>query len=77
MGLDTKTHPDSLSGDWQEAVPPAPGKRLHESRVVGSPGLSTPQSSDVLGDDAHRRLSRDQGDWMAPAMTRLPLSAKS
>ena len=77
MGLDTKTRPDWFSGDWQDVLPPAPGKRLHASHVVSPPRSSKSQSSDFLHDDAHRCLLRDQGAWTPPAMTRLPLGAKS
>lgn len=72
MGLGGKI-PDSLSGNWdKDPLQPAPARRLHASHVVGP---STPQSSDFSGDDAHRGLSPYQGDWVPPAVRRLPIGA--
>lgn len=72
MGLGGKI-PDSLSGNWDKnLLQPTPGKRLPASDPVGP---STPPPSDFSGDDAHRCLLRDQGAWMPPAVTRLPIGA--
>lgn len=78
MGLDPKGIPDSLSDNWnKDPLLPAPAKRFQASHVITPPGSSTPQSSDFSSDDAHRGLSPDQGDWVPPAVTRLPISAGS
>jgi hypothetical protein len=77
MGLDKKDRPDSLSGDWQKAFPPAPGKTPHASDVAGRPGSSMAQPTNVLDEDAQRASSRDHGAWTPPTVTRLPIGAKS
>jgi hypothetical protein len=78
MGLDPKGIPDSLSDNWNKGpLLPVPAKRLQASHVNNLPGPSTPQSSDILGDDAHRGLLSDQGAWVPPVVTRLPIAAGS
>jgi hypothetical protein len=78
MGLDPKGIPDSLSDNWNKGpLLPAPAKRFQASHVNNPPGSSTPQSSDILRDDAHCGLSPDQGAWVPPVVTRLPIAAGS